>query len=247
MSPSTASIIALLIELYIIVPSNETVLLIAIKLPQNVKNIKKEIEEIKKEEIVSQEKDLRLLIDKNLEDIDKLEKQIEEVNDKIFDKNQWINRFKEFKMYLAIEQVKVIQQNANRFLREMKSDIRIQIEAFKPLANGSMKEEITPFCVRDKARRFSSYSGGERGRMMMAMILAFQYMINSTNKYGGLNFLYLDEVLDSVDGKGLICVLKSLSEFNFPIILVSHVSNIEAGRDILTVEKVNGISSIKQN
>lgn len=212
---------------------------------ETIKDLKKEIEEIKKEEIVSQEKDLRLLIDKNLEDIDKLEKQIEEVNDKIFDKNQWINRFKEFKMYLAIEQVKVIQQNANRFLREMKSDIRIQIEAFKPLANGSMKEEITPFCVRDKTRRFSSYSGGERGRMMMAMILAFQYMINSTNKYGGLNFLYLDEVLDSVDGKGLICVLKSLSEFNFPIILVSHVSNIEAGRDILTVEKVNGISSIK--
>ena len=218
---------------------------------QNVEeltHINKQIKEVK--ETPLEEKDLTLYqkeIDRNLETIESYEKEIEECSVEALEVTQWTARFKEFRMHLALEQIKVIERHTNRFLKEMKCDVRILIEAFKPLANGELREEITPVCIRDRARSYSSFSGGERAKMLLSMIFAQQYMINSTNPYGGFHFLLLDEVSESIDGKGLVQLIDSLNLFDFPILLTTHVNNMRVGVETLLMRKINGKTIIVNN
>lgn len=57
-------------------------------------------------------------------------------------------------------------------------------------AKGQIKSEITVLVINGEGeyKSFWSYSGGERARVEMAMIQAFQEMLNATNPYGGLDF-----------------------------------------------------------
>ena len=77
------------------------------------------------------------------------------------------------------------------------------------------------------------------------MIQAFQEMINSTNSWGGLHFLMIDEVLEGADPLGLSLLLESLDGVGYPVYVISHVMNIRAGVRTLTVVKENGYSYIK--
>lgn len=108
-----------------------------------------------------------------------------------------------------MEQIKNIQSAANDVLKKMKSDLRLMIEGFKRNANGTLKEEITPYVFRDEMESFFFYSGGEQARVEVALIIAIQSMINATKQYGGMDFLLLDEVLESSDSLGIENIIAS--------------------------------------
>lgn len=175
--------------------------------------------------------------------VNKESKELDKINIQIFNTTQWITRFKEFKLFLAVEQLEAIQGYANKFLRSMGTDLRVKLEGYKVLKDGTIKEEITAYVIRDGLKKFWSFSGGERCRLEIAMMLAIQEMINSTNPYGGLHFLHIDEVTEGIDALGLSLILESLTEFKFPILITTHVTEV-VYPEVLTVIKENGISRI---
>lgn len=168
------------------------------------------IEELKKQKAERPSiKDQEKAVEKLSKDIEEGNKKILDIKNGIFKVQQWDSRFKDFKMYLAMEQIKNIQSAANDVLKKMKSDLRLMIEGFKRNANGTLKEEITPYVFRDEMESFFFYSGGEQARVEVALIIAIQSMINATKQYGGMDFLLLDEVLESSDSLGIENIIAS--------------------------------------
>lgn len=213
----------------------------------DIKNNERQIKEIKKEkatkvDMSSQEKQIKDIMlsiagyDKELSDLDAL----------LFKKKEWIGRFKSFKMYLALEQLKNIQSRANNILKAENSDLRILIEGFKAKADGDIKEEITPYVVRDEAENFWYYSGGERARVEIALIIAIQNMINETNRWGGLQFLSIDEITEGLSKESLYDVIEALEFIQYPILVTTHISNENAKCKTLKIIKENGVSRIEQ-
>lgn len=166
--------------------------------------------------------------------------------DEIYEINQWIQNFKQFRMYLANQSLEVIEYHCNRYLKEMKSDLVVKIEGFKVKADGAIKEEINATIVRGRERSFSSFSGGERGRLLFACILANRHMINQTHAYGGLDFLGVDEVFEGVDAEGLVSLIDSAKLLDIPVMIITHVAVEEDNENILTIVKENDVSFIKE-
>ncbi len=168
------------------------------------------------------------------------------IGDKIYERNQWISNFKQFRGYLANQSLEIIEFHCNRYLHDMGSDLKVKLDGFKTLANGSIKDEITAKVVRGVERSFSSFSGGERGRLLFASILANRHMINQTHPYGGLDYLCIDEIFEGVDSLGLKHLLKSARSLDISAHIITHVSDEDVSDDILTIVKENGKSKIKK-
>lgn len=185
--------------------------------------------------------------------IKEIDKQVKTLDPKILDKSnevfkvsQWTTRFKDFKMYLALEQLKNIQLRANDVLKSMGSDLRLVIEGFKKGANNKVKEEITPYVFREEIESFFYYSGGEQARVEIALILAIQQMINATKTYGGMNFLLVDEVLESCDPLGVENIISSMSFLKQPTIIITHVPKLNEEIKQVKIIKENGISRLEE-
>lgn len=215
-------------------------------LKQSILDTEKRIKDEKREDNADKIKELEgvlKLIEKQKKE---KEKEIKKVQETIFNTFQWIVRFKDFKLNLSLKQIKIIEGYINKYLMDMNSDLRVVIEGYKQMADGSLKEEITASIERDGLqRRFKTFSGGERCRLEMAMILALQAMINATNSYGGLHFLHIDEITEGIDPLGLKLLMKSLECFDFPILVTTHVMNV-VYPEVLMVVKEFGISKIEK-
>lgn len=176
-----------------------------------------------------------------------LEEELSIKGDEIYLNNQWSNNFKQFRMHLANQSLEAIEFHMNRYLVGMQSDLKVKLEGFKMLANGTFKDEITAKIIRTVERTFSSFSGGEQGRLLFAAILANRHMINQTHPYGGLDFLSIDEVFEGVDSLGLKKLVQSAKKLNVAVMIITHVTDEEVNDDILLVEKINGISYVKKS
>ena len=202
-----------------------------LKVSNNVETIKKLEDSIK-----DREKKL-LVLDKDLVD----------VNDKIYNRNKWANNFKQFRLHLANKSLETMQYRTNEFLKELGNDILVRLDGYKVKANGTIKEEISATIIRDGERTFASLSGGEQVRVLFSSILANRYLINTTHPHGGLDFLSVDEVFDKIDSVGMKHLIRSAKKLETCIMVISHVSDEDlAGEDILTIVKENGVSKIKQ-
>ena len=197
---------------------------------------------------ISNKSDISLL-QKEIKDLEKskitLIKEKSVIGDEIYKINQWKVNFKQFRLHLANQSLEVIEYHSNRYLTEMGSDLKVKLEGYKTLASGAVKDEITTKIIRNVERSFSSFSGGEKGRLLFASILANRYMINSTHKYGGLDFLSIDEVFEGVDSVGLKSLIKSAKDLGIAVMIITHVTDENVNDDILLIEKVNGESIIK--
>lgn len=206
-----------------------------------------EIEKVEKEELETREAELKGIIALTEKKLQKAQKERDKYEAEVSNNVQWGLRMKEFKMSLACEQLRIIQNFANLALQKQRSDLRLSIDGFKRNANGKVKEEITVTVINSEGeyKPFWSFSGGERARIEVALIQAFQEMINGTNEWGGLHFLMIDEVLEGTDPLGLALLLESLNDVGHPVYIISHVMNIRAGVRTLTVVKENGESYIE--
>ena len=216
---------------------------------QTIKGTKQQIEETKNKKIDwARIKLLEEFITEESKNLNDVATKIEAKNIEIFETTQWLTNFKRFDMFMANNSLKIIQGYCNKFLQSIKSDIQIRWEGIKVLSNGQLRENITPYIIRNsEIRSFWSFSGGERVRMEFSMIMTLQRMINSTNKWGGLDLLCMDEVMEGNDSLGLQSLMKSLSELNKTIMITTHVVNRSIGDNILLVRKTNGISQIVKN
>ena len=215
---------------------------------KKIVNRKKEIIELKKR------KENNVAI-KSIEDkIDKCERKSEEVQKQIMpleeelnQVNYWIYYMGKngFKTYLANKAVSVLEGTVNSYLNKFKSDLSVNINGFKILKDGSVREKIESFVLESgmNPKLFMAMSGGERGRIKLAGILAIQHLINMSLNGNGLNLLILDESLSGIDSEGTMEFVNILENIGSTILLITqNIEDSKIFKNVLTVEKKNGVS-----
>jgi len=225
---------------------------------REVENLKTEKENLSEKTIVKgvqeKRKENKEVIKKNEQDkqecaekINELLKKVESEKDIILHKAQWINNFKRFYTFLSNRSLNYIQGYANMFLEKMGTNLQLQLEGFKVLADGTVREKISSLLLRDGMIEGSTDMGsqGEQGRLECAVITANQTIINNSKENGGgLDLLLIDEVLDGVDSTGMENLLNSLSKLNKTIFLTTHVQPKNVVDNVLKIQKVNGVSQL---
>jgi DNA repair exonuclease SbcCD ATPase subunit len=221
-------------------------------LDKEIEHQKKVIESLEND---NQTKSIEALIKKNQKELKQLQGCLIEkedewilIEEKWTEKKKWLLNFKKFYSYLSNHSLKVIEDRTNHFLDMMDTNLSVQIEGFKELASGEIREQITVHVLRDGELEgvANEFSTGEQGRLECAMVLTNQAIINETAGIGkGLDFIAIDEILDGVDGEGMLGITKSLQNVNRTVFLISHITIEEViDNDVLTVVKENRISRV---
>lgn len=212
-----------------------------------IKEARKGIEESKNKSYSNNEKEIQSKIDEVNSEISGKDKVIEEIKDELFKTEQWVYRFAKFRSHLANESLEIIQGYANMYLQQMGSDLSLQLEGYKELKNGQLREKITSKVLRDGevegSGSLKNYSLGEFSRIdVCTSILSFQELINNSSPTGGLNLLFVDEVYNGLDSLGLELLVKELDKLNKPSYIVSHTTHESVPDNVITIEKINKIS-----
>lgn len=150
-----------------------------------------------------------------------------------------------FLTFLANKSIKIIEGKTNSFLKRFKVDMTILINGFKVLKGGDVREKIDVFVQQDgvTAKKFMSKSGGERGRIQLAGILAIQHLINLSTDGKGLDLLLLDEVFPGIDPLGQENIIKILEKLEITVLMITQtVSDGFNNENSLYVKKVGGES-----
>lgn len=158
---------------------------------------------------------------------------------------EWETNFKNFKSFVANQSIKNIEDYTNLFLKEMGSDLGIFLDGFTTLTTGKLKEQISVDVLRGGFNEgsYGAFSGGERGRIDICVILAIQQLININCSSGGLDLLICDEILDQIDTLGLESIINSLQNLERTIMVVSQNEINSLKEHVLLIEKRNKIST----
>lgn len=154
--------------------------------------------------------------------------------------NAWIIRFKSFKSYLANQSIKNIEDLSNYYLGKMNSDLSIEISP-KSKKGKVEKEKITEMILRNgfPVGSYGRFSGGEKGRIDLGLILANKASINS-NAHTGLDFLLIDEIMESLDSLGIENIIRAMDNINTTLLLVTQIEINTLPNQTLTLVKQNG-------
>jgi len=121
---------------------------------------------------------------------------------------------------------------------------------YKIVFDSSLGEKIF---VNDKETFYQSLSGGERKRINLAVFLALQSLLKINEKIEQNNFVFFDEVADSLDTQGLDGLYILLQELrqHYTVFIITHStylkSILDGYTDKLTVVKKNGLSTLLEN
>jgi len=146
---------------------------------------------------------------------------------------------------LAESSLEEIEHKTNEILSGISDGMYIEIKGQKETSSGDVKEKIL-YEIHSKnspVTNYKSYSGGERQRVQIADIFAF-------NKVAGkFNFVFLDEVLEmSLDTNGrsqVVDILREVSSDCGSLFVISHTDSIKDSFDnVISVQKVDGVSTI---
>jgi exonuclease SbcC len=177
------------------------------------------------------------------------EKKKEECEEYIEKRTKWRLNFKKFKSYLANTAISAIQEQTNHYLERMDTNLEIMIDGYRELSNGNLKEEISLFISRDglEGEKPGKFSGGEKSKCDLASIVGMQTLINQSSPTGGLNFMFIDEILESNDDVALSYIIKGLNNIGRTVFLITHVNPDTIFQDCngLIVKKENKISEIR--
>lgn len=157
---------------------------------------------------------------------------------------EWETNFKNFKSYIANQSIKNIEDYTNLFLQQMGSDLGIKLDGYTTLASKKIKEQISTNVLRGgfDEGSYGAFSGGERGRIDICVIIAIQQLINLNCPSGGLDLLICDEILDQIDALGLESIINSLQNLDRTIMIVSQNEINTLKKYTLLIEKRNKIS-----
>ena len=221
---------------------------------ESITSVKRRIDELtlSKKDVNEDTFDNKDRIASILELIANCEKEITEcdakskvIEDKVFDTKTWAYTFKEFIQYLSVKTLKILEGYANHFLESIKTDLRVVLEGYKLKADGTLSDKITAYVITNGERKeFNSFSGGERVRLECAMILTVSHAINSTHRFGGLNFISIDEIFESSDSMGIQILTTSLMELGNTMLITTHVPGANYDCPVLKVVKENKISRL---
>lgn len=215
-----------------------------------IQNTKKEIKTMKensrKSEMV---KSLKDKIAKCDTDCRKYEKEKKGIEDELEMINYWSYYLGKagFMTYLANRAVSVLEGTVNSYLKKFKSPLSVNINGFKVLRDGSVREKIEVFALENglNAEAFMSKSGGERGRINLAGVISIQHLINMSTNGRGLDLLLLDESFAGIDAEGQESIIHILENLGITVLMITQNVSSEFNNDNkLLVVKENGVSRI---
>lgn len=211
-----------------------------------VKELESELEGVKSIKIVDAKAPMR-------KKVKELEKQHIGLNDDIrsieklkANAAEWEHKFKRFKSHLANKAITSIEAFTTHYLQQMNTNLGLQLSGYKVKADGSLSEKITATVTRNglPLAGFGRFSGGEKVRVEVCNILALQGLINLNSSSGGLDLLCLDEIIESVDGKGVTELMKALSLLNKTVMVITHTNHSGVYEHVDVVVKKGGCSKI---
>lgn len=150
-----------------------------------------------------------------------------------------------FMTYLANKSIKIIEGMTNNYLRRFGVDISVLINGFTILKSGEVREKIDVFVTNDGVtmESFMAKSGGERGRVTLAGVLAIQHLINMSLDGKGLNLLCFDECFHGMDSQGQENIIKIFEKLGITtMIITQNVSDGFNNENTLYVVKENNVS-----
>jgi chromosome segregation ATPase len=212
----------------------------------NIYSLQEQIETLKKSNLIAKKEELELKINNKKKEKENIDKQLQILNEEIFEKSKWISIFLNFKSWLANKAIKNIEGQTNFILSEMNSELQVKIEGMTLLSDGkTIRDKISTSILRNglPAGLLGKFSGGEKGKIEIATILAFQKMLNMSCSNGGLDLMTVDEILESISRRGMTKLINSLQTLNSNIKLITHVYLDKDFPNITeTIVKSKGIS-----
>ena len=205
----------------------------------------KEIKEAKLEDIA---KSLEESKKKYESDLETAKKEYESVKSDVDCLKQQQDYFVDFKSHLANQKIDAISAVTNSFLEQIGSDIRLQLDGFRKLKSGKIRDKITVKILRNGLEygSFNKLSAGEKTRVYLANILAMQKITNANCEDGkGLDFLVCDEILDASDESGIMSYCDTLNDMGVTAFIITQGLVTEGYPYKMVVVKENGISTIR--
>uniref|UniRef100_A0A6M3KIZ5 Putative ATPase domain containing protein n=1 Tax=viral metagenome TaxID=1070528 RepID=A0A6M3KIZ5_9ZZZZ len=140
-----------------------------------------------------------------------------------------------------------LELETNKILSSISERMYVGISSQSTLKDGKTVSEKIEYKVYhpDKAiTDYSSFSGGERQRILVSDIFSFNKLLSK------FNFVILDEILEmSLDDRGkedILKLLKSKTSEIGVIFVISHSKQIkDAFNNVIEIEKINGESVCK--
>lgn len=175
-----------------------------------------------------------------------LQDQLNQVKTELFNNEQWIDNFNDFKFYLGNKPIETICVLVNEYLKLNGSDLNLYIEGVKKLRSGELRQALTPVIYRNwsNPQLIAQFSEGERVRLNLATDLAFQQLINQSSKYGGLNLYLNDELISGLDSLGVKNAASAFNQLNKTMLLVTHSGADLVYDNSIEIEKKDGVSRI---
>lgn len=166
--------------------------------------------------------------------------------------NFWVTGFgnQGIKSLLMDEIIPELNSRANYYIGAL-SDEQIKVQFMTQVELKSSKEVRDKFDLRVMkdgiVAEYNSLSGGERRRVDVGTLLALQSLLFD-RVAGKCSIVVLDEIFEAMDSSGIEKVVPLLEEASKDkaIYVISHQSELAPYfRNILTVRKENGISSLE--
>lgn len=196
------------------------------------------------------EESLKISKEKYEKELEGASLKLKEVTAKRDELKEQRQTFLSFKAHLANTKLDAISQIVNNVLEEIGSNIRVDLQGYKKLRTGKLKESITVHLLKDgvECGSFYKFSAGERCRVNLASIIALQRLTNANCEDGkGLGLLVFDEILDSSDQVGFMSYCNMINNLQITSLLITQNSLPENYPYSLTVVKENGMSNILNN
>lgn len=126
--------------------------------------------------------------------------------------------------------------------------VQVTFNTVTPLKTGELREKFSVDVKNSHgAQSYLGESGGERRRADLIILFSL-YSLARVRSGTSIDFLFLDEVLDSLDVEGCLRVgelLKKMSESIDKIFLITHNEHLKQNfNQVIAVEKKNGYSTI---
>lgn len=196
------------------------------------------IEENKKS-IIKQIDNINLILEKKDEEKKEINNNIQNYKDS---KIVFVN----FKNYLYNKIIFDVEQIVNYYLQKF-SDFVIELKGTKLLADGKTQRDEINVTLKRNGKEFNYFlmSSGERTKIDISFILTFQHILNTSCKEGGgINFIALDEINNSLDGSSTKQIADPLNQLGKSIIFITHIPINLSNYNVTYIVKENDISKI---
>lgn len=178
-----------------------------------------------------------------------------DLEDKINDKQVEIAELEDCDKILGLRGVRAqilgnvlgsIESITNSWLSKISDNkLEIQLKEYSESKNGNISDAISLEVTGagDDGGYYTGTSGGERRRIDIAILFALAEISAGSKNKSNIEFLFFDEVLDSLDDEGVHIVINSLKEISeeTQVVVVSH-AHVEQLYDIcdLALKVENG-------